>query len=122
MGRKSSISVDCSGPMGPTENAVDAQPVCVLTWALVCRFCPTCKQHQLATKKLDLWMLPETLIIHLKRFSYTKFSREKLDTLVEFPIRSGLGLEKDGWGGGRQGVRKGRTGSNCPLPQGPGLL
>ncbi|XP_070639643.1 ubiquitin carboxyl-terminal hydrolase 11 isoform X6 [Bos indicus] len=50
-------------------------------------YCPTCKQHQLATKKLDLWMLPETLIIHLKRFSYTKFSREKLDTLVEFPIR-----------------------------------
>ncbi|ELK38094.1 Ubiquitin carboxyl-terminal hydrolase 11 [Myotis davidii] len=45
------------------------------------------EQHQLATKKLDLWALPETLIIHLKRFSYTKFSREKLDTLVEFPIR-----------------------------------
>ncbi|XDB65229.1 hypothetical protein AB1E18_018520 [Capra hircus] len=50
-------------------------------------YCPTCKQHQPATKKLDLWMLPETLIIHLKRFSYTTFSREKLDTLVEFPIR-----------------------------------
>ncbi|KAM8752731.1 ubiquitin carboxyl-terminal hydrolase 11 isoform 1-T1 [Rhynchonycteris naso] len=50
-------------------------------------YCPSCKQHQLATKKLDLWALPETLIIHLKRFSYTKFSREKLDTLVEFPIR-----------------------------------
>ncbi|ELK17027.1 Ubiquitin carboxyl-terminal hydrolase 11 [Pteropus alecto] len=50
-------------------------------------YCPSCKQHQLATKKLDLWKLPETLIIHLKRFSYTKFSREKLDTLVEFPIR-----------------------------------
>ncbi|XP_019504868.1 PREDICTED: ubiquitin carboxyl-terminal hydrolase 11 isoform X1 [Hipposideros armiger] len=50
-------------------------------------FCPSCKQHQLATKKLDLWKLPETLIIHLKRFSYTRFSREKLDTLVEFPIR-----------------------------------
>uniref|UniRef100_A0A8C9A527 Ubiquitin carboxyl-terminal hydrolase n=1 Tax=Prolemur simus TaxID=1328070 RepID=A0A8C9A527_PROSS len=50
-------------------------------------YCPSCKQHQLATKKLDLWMLPEVLIIHLKRFSYTKFSREKLDTLVQFPIR-----------------------------------
>ncbi|KAJ7317569.1 hypothetical protein JRQ81_003731 [Phrynocephalus forsythii] len=50
-------------------------------------YCPTCKKHQLATKKLDLWSLPEILIIHLKRFSYTKFSREKLDTLVEFPIR-----------------------------------
>lgn len=59
----------------------------------VYRYCPSCKQHQLATKKLDLWKLPETLIIHLKRFSYTKFSREKLDTLVEFPIRSGaMGL------------------------------
>uniref|UniRef100_A0A803SY66 ubiquitinyl hydrolase 1 n=1 Tax=Anolis carolinensis TaxID=28377 RepID=A0A803SY66_ANOCA len=51
-------------------------------------YCPTCKKHQLATKKLDLWSLPEILIIHLKRFSYTKFSREKLDTLVEFPIHA----------------------------------
>lgn len=50
-------------------------------------YCPSCKQHQLATKKLDLWLLPEILIIHLKRFSYSKFSREKLDTLVQFPIR-----------------------------------
>uniref|UniRef100_A0A8C6X9T8 Ubiquitin carboxyl-terminal hydrolase n=1 Tax=Naja naja TaxID=35670 RepID=A0A8C6X9T8_NAJNA len=50
-------------------------------------YCPTCKKEQLATKKLDLWSLPEILIIHLKRFSYTKFSREKLDTLVEFPIQ-----------------------------------
>lgn len=51
------------------------------------RYCPTCKRHQLATKKLDLWALPEVLIIHLKRFSYTRLAREKLDTLVEFPIR-----------------------------------
>lgn len=65
------------------------------------RYCPTCKQHQLATKKLDLWMLPETLIIHLKRFSYTKFSREKLDTLVEFPIRSGPWEAGREVGGGR---------------------
>ncbi|XP_060788407.1 ubiquitin carboxyl-terminal hydrolase 11 isoform X2 [Neoarius graeffei] len=50
-------------------------------------YCPTCKKHQLATKKLDLWSLPEVLIIHLKRFSYTKYSREKLDTIVNFPLR-----------------------------------
>lgn len=50
-------------------------------------YCSSCKQHQLATKKLDLWMLPEVLIIHLKRFSFSKLSREKLDTLVQFPIR-----------------------------------
>lgn len=53
----------------------------------VCRYCPVCKRHQLATKKLDLWSLPEVLIIHLKRFSYTKFSREKLDSIVDFPLR-----------------------------------
>uniref|UniRef100_A0A3B4FAS2 Ubiquitin carboxyl-terminal hydrolase n=1 Tax=Pundamilia nyererei TaxID=303518 RepID=A0A3B4FAS2_9CICH len=51
------------------------------------RYCPVCKKHQLATKKLDLWSLPEVLIIHLKRFSYTKFTREKLDSIVEFPLR-----------------------------------
>uniref|UniRef100_A0AAX7U5P9 Ubiquitin carboxyl-terminal hydrolase n=1 Tax=Astatotilapia calliptera TaxID=8154 RepID=A0AAX7U5P9_ASTCA len=51
------------------------------------RYCPVCKKHQLSTKKLDLWSLPEVLIIHLKRFSYTKFTREKLDSIVEFPLR-----------------------------------
>ncbi|XP_029282373.1 ubiquitin carboxyl-terminal hydrolase 11 [Cottoperca gobio] len=50
-------------------------------------YCPVCKKHQLATKKLDLWFLPEVLIIHLKRFSYTKFTREKLDSIVDFPLR-----------------------------------
>ncbi|KAL7884651.1 hypothetical protein AOLI_G00074210 [Acnodon oligacanthus] len=63
-------------------------------------YCPTCKKHQLATKKLDLWSLPEVLIIHLKRFSYTKYSREKLDTIVDFPLRhldfSGCLLKKAG--------------------------
>uniref|UniRef100_A0A671YSL4 ubiquitinyl hydrolase 1 n=1 Tax=Sparus aurata TaxID=8175 RepID=A0A671YSL4_SPAAU len=52
-------------------------------------YCPVCKKHQLATKKLDLWSLPEVLIIHLKRFSYTKFTREKLDSIVDFPLRDG---------------------------------
>ncbi|KAG8044655.1 hypothetical protein GUJ93_ZPchr0800g16436 [Zizania palustris] len=37
-------------------------------------------------KKLDLWRLPEVLIIHLKRFSYTQFIRNKLETFVDFPI------------------------------------
>ncbi|XP_075993530.1 ubiquitin carboxyl-terminal hydrolase 11 isoform X2 [Genypterus blacodes] len=50
-------------------------------------YCPVCKKHQLANKKLDLWSLPEVLIIHLKRFSYSRFTRDKLDTTVEFPLR-----------------------------------
>uniref|UniRef100_A0AAX7SD30 Ubiquitin carboxyl-terminal hydrolase n=1 Tax=Astatotilapia calliptera TaxID=8154 RepID=A0AAX7SD30_ASTCA len=57
-------------------------------------YCPVCKKHQLSTKKLDLWSLPEVLIIHLKRFSYTKFTREKLDSIVEFPLRYTLSSEE----------------------------
>ncbi|KAK3124480.1 hypothetical protein QOZ80_7BG0587090 [Eleusine coracana subsp. coracana] len=49
-------------------------------------YCPCCKMHQQAMKKLDLWRLPEVLVIHLKRFSYTQFTRNKLETFVDFPI------------------------------------
>ncbi|XP_076870484.1 ubiquitin carboxyl-terminal hydrolase 4 [Brachyhypopomus gauderio] len=50
-------------------------------------YCPTCKKHQQATKKFDLWSLPRTLVVHLKRFSYNRCWRDKLDTVVEFPTR-----------------------------------
>ncbi|XP_061187744.1 ubiquitin carboxyl-terminal hydrolase 15-like isoform X2 [Saccostrea echinata] len=56
-------------------------------------YCPQCKKHQPATKKFDLWNLPEILIVHLKRFSYNRFYRDKIDALVEFPVR-GLNLRK----------------------------
>ncbi|XP_019455365.1 PREDICTED: ubiquitin carboxyl-terminal hydrolase 8-like isoform X2 [Lupinus angustifolius] len=48
--------------------------------------CPTCKEPQQATKKLDLWRLPEILVVHLKRFSYSRFFKNKLQTFVDFPI------------------------------------
>uniref|UniRef100_A0A665UWG5 Ubiquitin carboxyl-terminal hydrolase n=2 Tax=Echeneis naucrates TaxID=173247 RepID=A0A665UWG5_ECHNA len=50
-------------------------------------YCPTCKKHQQATKKFDLWSLPRLLVVHLKRFSYNRCWRDKLDTVVDFPIR-----------------------------------
>ncbi|XP_061571266.1 ubiquitin carboxyl-terminal hydrolase 15-like isoform X2 [Cololabis saira] len=49
-------------------------------------YCPNCKQHQQATKKLDLWCLPPVLVVHLKRFSYSRYMRDKLDSLVDFPL------------------------------------
>ena len=49
------------------------------------RYCPSCQKHQQATKKFDLWMLPSVLVISLKRFSYNRYWRDKLDTQVEFP-------------------------------------
>lgn len=49
-------------------------------------YCPNCKEHQQASKKLDLWRLPEVLVFHLKRFSYSRFMKNKLETFVDFPI------------------------------------
>lgn len=56
-------------------------------FSLLFRYCPTCKKHQQATKKFDLWSLPKILVVHLKRFSYNRYWRDKLDTVVEFPVR-----------------------------------
>ncbi|KAH0994302.1 hypothetical protein GBA52_018166, partial [Prunus armeniaca] len=35
--------------------------------------------------KLDLWRLPEILVIHLKLFSYSRCFKNKLETYVDFP-------------------------------------
>lgn len=51
-------------------------------------YCPQCKEHRQATKKLDLWKLPEILVFHLKRFSYSRYLKNKLDTFVNFPIHN----------------------------------
>ena len=55
-------------------------------------YCPRCKKHQQATKRFDLWKLPEILVVHLKRFSNSRMLRDKIDTFVDFPI-NGLDLE-----------------------------
>ncbi|KAG2425706.1 hypothetical protein HXX76_013548 [Chlamydomonas incerta] len=64
-------------------------------------YCPRCKEHVCADKKLDLWSLPEVLVVHLKRFSYTRYSRNKLDTRVDFPLH---GLDLGGYVLRAQGV------------------
>ena len=45
-------------------------------------FCSKCKQHQRASKKIDIYKAPTILIIHLKRFS----NNSKIDNVVRFPI------------------------------------
>ncbi|OLY83986.1 putative ubiquitin carboxyl-terminal hydrolase 12 [Smittium mucronatum] len=54
-------------------------------------YCSKCKEFRQATKKLDLWRLPEILVIHLKRFDHSREWSKKIDTLVEFPLE-GLDL------------------------------
>jgi len=50
-------------------------------------YCSKCKEHVRGIKKLDLWYLPDVLVVHLKRFSYSRYSRDKLDTNIEFPLQ-----------------------------------
>lgn len=54
-------------------------------------YCPSCKEFRQATKKFDLWKAPDMLVVHLKRFSAGRHSRDKLNMLVDFPLE-GLDL------------------------------
>uniref|UniRef100_A0A8C2MWQ7 ubiquitinyl hydrolase 1 n=1 Tax=Cricetulus griseus TaxID=10029 RepID=A0A8C2MWQ7_CRIGR len=53
--------------------------------------CPHCQVLQQGVVKLSLWTLPDILIIHLKRFCQVGEKRNKLSTLVKFPL-SGLNM------------------------------
>ncbi|EEB88127.1 hypothetical protein MPER_14214, partial [Moniliophthora perniciosa FA553] len=39
-----------------------------------------------ATKRFDLWKVPDILVVHLKRFSNSRMLRDKIDVFVDFPI------------------------------------
>ncbi|KAF9813978.1 hypothetical protein IEO21_05349 [Rhodonia placenta] len=54
-------------------------------------YCPICKKHQQATKRFDIWKVPDVLVVHLKRFSNSRMLRDKIDTFVDFPLE-GLDL------------------------------
>ncbi|CAG8507712.1 20538_t:CDS:2 [Dentiscutata erythropus] len=49
--------------------------------------CPRCNCPRRATKQLSISRLPDILLIHLKRFSFYGPFRDKLETMVNFPIR-----------------------------------
>uniref|UniRef100_A0A673GQ71 ubiquitinyl hydrolase 1 n=1 Tax=Sinocyclocheilus rhinocerous TaxID=307959 RepID=A0A673GQ71_9TELE len=66
--------------------------------------CPHCKQLQQGMVQMSLWTLPDILILHLKRFRQVGERRNKLSTLVQFPL-TGLDM-------GRHMVKR----SNCARP------
>uniref|UniRef100_A0A3Q3B725 Ubiquitin carboxyl-terminal hydrolase n=1 Tax=Kryptolebias marmoratus TaxID=37003 RepID=A0A3Q3B725_KRYMA len=50
-------------------------------------YCHKCKKRQKSTKKFWIQKLPKVLCLHLKRFHWTAFLRNKVDTYVEFPLK-----------------------------------
>jgi ubiquitin C-terminal hydrolase len=49
-------------------------------------YCEKCKKRTKSTKRFVIWKLPKILVIHLKRFYYGKFRKEKITNSVQFPV------------------------------------
>ena len=49
-------------------------------------YCSNCKKLQGHLKKLEIFRPPPILIVQLKRFKFSSTFRNKLTTLVEFPL------------------------------------
>jgi len=56
-------------------------------------FCSVCKKHLRAKKKMEIYKTPAILILQLKRFKSSHWSKEKLSDLVKFPLQ-GLDLSQ----------------------------
>lgn len=48
-------------------------------------WCPQCQANRSATKQIQLWRMPETLVIYLKRFYFDNLTSYKLENVVECP-------------------------------------
>ncbi|KAF1927490.1 UCH-domain-containing protein [Didymella exigua CBS 183.55] len=80
--KKSGITLDeCLTETSKSETLSEDNP-----W-----YCSNCKEMRRATKTLDIWTVPDILIIHLKRFSGFRSFRDKIDDKVDFPVQ-GLDL------------------------------
>merc|ERR1712032_1578546 len=55
--------------------------------------CEACKMRRKSTKRYTLYRLPKILVVHLKRFSPTERFRQKLSSVVSFPL-SGFSLSR----------------------------
>lgn len=63
-------------------------------------YCSKCKDHVRAMKTMELWRLPDVLVVHLKRFEFRNvLRRDKLETFVDFPVE---GLDMSQYCGSNQ--------------------
>lgn len=65
-------------------------------------YCNRCKELRRATKTLEIWTVPDILVVHLKRFSSQSRLRDKVDVFVDFPVEA-LDME------GKVGLPEGKS-------------
>lgn len=50
-------------------------------------YCSKCQKHRQARKTMEMWRLPDVMVLSLKRFEYrNEVLRDKLDVYVDFPL------------------------------------
>ena len=64
-------------------------------------YCNRCKERRRAAKTLEIWTIPDILVVHLKRFGGNRSFRDKIDVFVDYPIdgldmTQKVGLKEDG--------------------------
>ena len=50
--------------------------------------CEKCKQKRKFKKVFLFWRLPKILVIHLKRFDYTKNNKKKITLSIKYPVKN----------------------------------
>ncbi|XP_065895135.1 uncharacterized protein [Dysidea avara] len=55
--------------------------------------CPKCNCHRDSEKRMEIWKLPQILVIVLKRFDYRHQRRYKISEYVHYPIK-GLNMSR----------------------------
>uniref|UniRef100_A0A8C4Q3C4 Ubiquitin carboxyl-terminal hydrolase n=1 Tax=Eptatretus burgeri TaxID=7764 RepID=A0A8C4Q3C4_EPTBU len=98
------LSLDIPSQYRKRSKSQDVSPVCTLRDCLhsftaleeldeaELYTCYKCKQKQKSTKKFWIQKLPSVLSLHIKRFHWTTYFRNKIDTYVQFPMK-GLDLK-----------------------------
>ncbi|KAJ8603331.1 hypothetical protein MRB53_042184 [Persea americana] len=64
-------------------------------------YCGRCKELRQATKTLEVWTLPDILVLHLKRFGGNRRFNDKIDIMVDYPVEGldladRVGLKEEG--------------------------
>ena len=51
-------------------------------------YCERCDKRCECSKRIEIWKMPNILIIHFKRFRYNQNQKRKMNNFINFPIQN----------------------------------